>query len=144
MLITFNQQNLLLTVCSLLTPHFNTLSNLTLPPSPSPSPSPSLTKILGVDYCSAENYFQAAKCVNKAEFEKVRRGGCGADVCCHPSPLLFLLLLHLSSLLALPLSLSLSLSLLPLPQVWMVGSMVQLRPDWEPIKVRIMYDGMKE
>jgi len=59
-----------------------------------------------VEYCSAENYFQAAKCTTKEEFEKVRRGGCGADV-------------------------------------WMVGSSVNLRPDWEEVKVRVMYEGNK-
>eukprot|EP00026_Physarum_polycephalum_P021232 Phypoly_transcript_24354.p1 GENE.Phypoly_transcript_24354~~Phypoly_transcript_24354.p1 ORF type:complete len:179 (+),score=33.25 Phypoly_transcript_24354:67-537(+) len=59
-----------------------------------------------VAYCSAENYFQAQKCTTKEEFEKVRRGGCGADV-------------------------------------WMVGSSVKLRNDWEEVKVRVMYEGNK-
>ncbi len=31
-------------------------------------------------YYSAENYFQATKCVDAKEKEKVRNSGCGSDV----------------------------------------------------------------
>lgn len=44
------------------------------------SSSFSIASNVGVEFCSAENYFQALKCTTKEEFEKVRRGGCGADV----------------------------------------------------------------
>jgi len=67
---------------------------------------PSTFEVEGVEYYSAENYFQCQKCLNKDEFERVRKSGCGADV-------------------------------------WGAGSRVQLRPDWEIIKVRKMYEGNK-
>jgi len=36
--------------------------------------------IKGVQYFSAENYFQAAKCTNLIDRERVRLSGCGMDV----------------------------------------------------------------
>eukprot|EP01080_Neovahlkampfia_damariscottae_P010305 gene10305-2722_t len=63
-------------------------------------------KINGVEYSSAENYFQCSKTTTKEEFEFVRNSGCGSDV-------------------------------------WMAGSKVKLRNDWESVKVNIMYEGNK-
>jgi len=61
----------------------------------------------GIEYCSAENYFQCQKCVSKdsEEFQKVKGSGPGAGC-------------------------------------WSAGHAVRhLRPDWENIKVRVMYEG---
>jgi len=41
---------------------------------------PSKFVINGIEFYSAENYFQCAKCELKEEFEKVRKSGCGNDV----------------------------------------------------------------
>ncbi|CAF1468845.1 unnamed protein product [Didymodactylos carnosus] len=61
----------------------------------------------GIEYCSAENYFQTQKGTTTEAREKVRNSGPGAAC-------------------------------------YMAGSYVHpLRPDWESVKVQVMYDGNK-
>ena len=37
-------------------------------------------KLNGIEFFSAENYFQCMKTTSKEEFEKIRNSGCGMDV----------------------------------------------------------------
>ena len=81
-------------------------------------------KLNGIEFFSAENYFQCMKTTSKEEFEKIRNSGCGMDVN------LFLIFFF-------------SNYIFFIFKVWSAGSRVNLRSDWEAVKVNVMYEGNK-
>lgn len=79
----------------------------------------------GIKYFSPENYFQCQKSVgvSEEEFEATRRR---YDLF-HPNDSIHFILLFIFSGSGMG--------------AWLAGSNVKLRPDWEIIKVRVMYTG---